>query len=129
MHFDTGAITALVSIGIDQATVIGAVAGSTVRVALRFFRGQRLFRTQACIVDLLNGATAVPFLYLALAVFQESMYKDVVASKGLLAMAGLVGLIFCLGQLMGHDKNDEPRKAATESPPPSRFTATHPSEG
>ena len=90
---------------VDQATVVGALSGTLIRAFIRWRRSQSLFETKLCVVDALNGATLVPFFFLALSVFSDPLHKAVVGGRSLLALAGLVGLWFVIGQLFGKESH------------------------
>lgn len=62
------------------------------------------FVRERIIVDLLNGATVVPFVLMIGSVFSSEILKELMASaKITLALGGAVGLVFVLGELFRND--------------------------
>lgn len=107
-QFATGAaaLTPVIDGGIaDMATIAVGVLVTFFRPTRRLVNGKRPLTTrQEAVTDFLNGATLVPFVLLIGAVFSSSLLKALVeSSKPTLAVGGVVGLIFVIGELFAKD--------------------------
>lgn len=67
-------------------------------VILRWFKQGMSIRKDECAVTFLNGATMVPFFILAVSVFSPKMLTIALGAKGSIALAGVVGIFFVLGE-------------------------------
>lgn len=86
------------TIGFEGITVI--LAGLCVVVnAVQQWLHRRCVRTGDLVMALLNGASIFPFCAMAGAVFSDELLKAASSSTLSLALAGIVGLLFVMGEV------------------------------
>lgn len=85
----------------DMAAIAVGIASALLRPVKRWSDGRKpLFQRESAIVDVLNGVTIVPFLLMIGSVFSTAILAELIKSaKVTLAIGGMVGLIFVLGEL------------------------------
>jgi Na+/H+ antiporter NhaC len=86
---------------VDIATIIVGVASSAVRPVKRYFtKTGPYFHREKAISDMLNGVMLAPFSMMVGSIFSSDLMQELIASaKITLAIAGLSGLFFVLGEL------------------------------
>lgn len=79
-----------------------------IRPVRRMCTGRKPYFTRlAAMVDFMNGVVIIPFLLLIFAAISQTLLEEVIkTNKIFLAVAGVIGLIFVLGEVMStEDKN------------------------
>jgi len=87
--------------GFAATTVVVGIAATVVKPCHRRFRGYGWqAKRDEIIYDLLSGVAIVPFGVIALSVFQPSLVEHVKDDPVLLAVAGIIGLIYVIADLI-----------------------------
>jgi len=110
------ALFALMSdFGVDQYTILAAIFGIFVRPLRRLIAGHRpCFDSHAAIFDAFNAGALIPFIYLIVSVFSKNTLDELLrSSKPSLGLAGIVGVIFVLTELISLP----PRKPGSDPRP------------
>lgn len=96
---------------IDMATILIGAGSVFVRPVRNLINGQPAnFDRRDCAVDFLNGATLVTFIMLVGCAFWTALMQEVLKSKVSLPLAGGMGVLFLLGEILGGEKrNGGPR--------------------
>ena len=86
---------------VDIATIIVGLMSSTLRPLKRLYLQSRpYFQREKAISDMLNGVMLVPFSMMVGSIFSSELMQNLISSaKITLAIAGLSGLFFVLGEL------------------------------
>lgn len=93
----------------DVVTIGVGVLAALCRPVVRRFRGiKRCFRQADIGRDFLNGVTIVPFCMLIGSVASSQLLREVMAAKISMAIAGVIGLIFVLGELRSTNDDERP---------------------
>lgn len=95
---------------IDMATIGAGLLAVLVR-PLRCVIGKRAaWNRQKAVTDFLNGSSIVPFAVMGASTFWTWMLEEVLKSKISLGLAGVVGFLFILGEVMsaGKDESKQP---------------------
>jgi len=88
------------SIADMSAIVVGVLSIFIKPVKRMRAKESRIFVREDAIVDVLNGVTIVPFLLMIGSVFSSYVMDELIKSaKITLAIGGVVGLIFVIGEL------------------------------
>lgn len=90
---------------VDMLTIAVGVA-SVIIFPIRQWIAKRkpCFNRERAIIDMLNGAMLVPFGMMIGSVFSNTIMDEIIHStKITLAISGVVGLIFVLGELFKSD--------------------------
>ena len=86
---------------VDMATI--AVGGLCLLISpLQRWRTKKtpVFVREKATTDMLNGVMLVPFIMMTLSVFSSDLMKELITSaKVTVAIGGLAGLIFVIGEL------------------------------
>lgn len=87
---------------IDMATLLVGMAALIVRpIRCKLTSKKFVFNRSKSLVDFLNGASLVPFAVMVGSTFYTKLFEEVLRSKGSLGIAGFVGLLFVLGEVLG----------------------------
>ena len=86
---------------VDMVTIAVGVVTALISPLSRYIGKQKpYFVRETATVDMLNGVMLVPFLMMVGSVFSSDLLKELLSSaKITLAIGGLAGLIFVLGEL------------------------------
>jgi len=86
---------------VDIATISVGALSSSIRPIKRLLCGcQPCFHREKAINDMLNGVMLVPFTMMVGSIFSSDLMKELLSSaKITLAIAGLAGLFFVLGEI------------------------------
>jgi len=93
------------------AVIIGSVS-ALVRPTRRWVRKRsnaidgRCWQSQKVALDFINGSTVVPFTCLVASAFYPGILPLVVANKATMAIAGAIGLIFVVGEILTAGRDD-----------------------
>lgn len=86
---------------VDALTILVAIVVVFVKMWLRWKRGEPVATVTTCGSDFLNGTVIVPFVVMGLAVFSDSMFKEMThASTAFISIAGVIGFLFVCGELL-----------------------------
>jgi hypothetical protein len=89
------------SVGVDAITIVIAILATGLTSAARWLRGVKPIISRRRITnDLLNGSVIYPFVLLVVSVGNINVFNYLKDSRVSLALAGLVGIIFVVGELM-----------------------------
>jgi hypothetical protein len=103
---------------VDTVTIIIAIVATVLTTGVRYKRGIPNYATRRrIIVDVLNGSVIYPFALLIFSVFNPTIFKYLETSRLSVGLAGIVGVIFVIGEL-----------ALSCSPERARDTAHPPDE-
>lgn len=97
---------------VNAATILAGAGSVFIRPTRRWLRKRcngyngHCWGSQKVITDFLNGATAVPFACMAATVFYPGLAPIILANKATLAMAGAIGLIFVIGEIITAGRDD-----------------------
>lgn len=92
---------------IDMATIGLGFIAVFIRPLRCFLRGKPAdWSRQKAVLDALNGAALIPFLVMLASTFWTSLLPEVMKSKVSLGLAGLVGTIFILAEVMSAGSKD-----------------------
>ena len=94
-----GVVEAIVDIGTDGITVGVAAFAVLVRCIQACYMKTRI-HVAMCVQSFFNGASIFPFVLLLSAAFYKELFDLAVGSKLSLFLAGGIGLIFVLGELL-----------------------------
>jgi hypothetical protein len=87
--------------GADAITLIVAIVSTVVTTGVRWARRITPITTRRkIIVDLLTGSVIYPFIVLMYSSFNGAAFKYIEGSKFSVALAGAVGLVFVVGELL-----------------------------
>lgn len=87
---------------VDQLTIIFGVSITVAKIIFRRLRNIKPCASRTlCGVDLLNGALVAPFGALSMSVFLPAVMADLQATNAaILSLAGAIGVIFVVGELL-----------------------------
>jgi hypothetical protein len=95
---------------VDYWTIGIAFLAVLIRPIRHLIGGKRpCFTRRATMVDFMNGVVVVPFVLLVLASMSSKMLDEVVkTNRFFLAIAGVIGLIFVIGEIMDLEADNTP---------------------
>lgn len=92
-------VEALVSVGADPVSIVVAAFCVMLRCLELWTKGRDITSEQ-CASALLNGASVFPFILMFCAAFSPKLLEIAGAAQLSLALAGGVGLVFVLGEVL-----------------------------
>lgn len=99
---DSSTLFPLVQCVPDMATLLVGIASLFVRpVRCMLVDKKFVFNRSKSLVDFLNDVSLVPFAVMVGSTFYTKLFEEVLRSKGSLGIAGSVGLLFVLGEVLG----------------------------
>jgi len=102
--------------GIDAVTLIVAMLSAAVTTIVRWLRKVYPVATRRkIIVDLLNGSVVYPFLILIYSAVNGAALKYIESSRFSVTLAGVVGLVFVVGELLLSCSHDSPGQTQPSS--------------
>lgn len=93
------ALSLLEKFGADAFTVVVAAMCVVLRCCQLAYKGKSITRDE-CSNALLNGASLFPFILIFFAAFSTKVFEAAAASKLSLALAGGVGFLFVMGEVL-----------------------------
>lgn len=91
---------------IEMATLGFGLLSVFVRPIRCFKRGHTAWNRQKVVTDFLNGASIVPFAVMFGSAFWTQLVDEVVKSKTSLGLAGAIGLVFIIGEVLNAGKEN-----------------------
>lgn len=104
--FDTARLLQLIDgSAVDVLTLVVGIVVMVVRPTRRLFTKRRpCFSRLTAMVDFMNGVVIVPFGLLVVASISKPMLEELIhTNRFFLAVAGVIGLIFVVGEVMNPD--------------------------
>jgi hypothetical protein len=100
----------------DSITLAIAILGAALVVLIRYMRGIRPAVTRRRLMnDFLNASVIYPFLLLVSAVVNPNVFNYLKESRLVVSLAGGVGLIFVVGELIASASPEKPHAESGES--------------
>lgn len=98
----------LESVGaLNVATILTGFVAILFRPVRKWLKGSpRCWATDKAVLDFLNGAALVPFACLAYSAAKPELIRDLFANQTTMAAAGVVGMIFVLGEVLSAGRDD-----------------------
>lgn len=97
--------------GVDPVTIFVAILASSFTLTVRYFRDVKPIATRRRVInDFLNGSVIYPFLLLIVSVASTRVFDYIKDAKLAIALAGTVGVIFVIGELVlacSHEEKKE----------------------
>ena len=86
---------------VDIATIVVGGLSSAIRPIKRvYFNNKPYFSREKCINDMLNGVMLIPFSMMVGSIFSSQLMDQLMSStKITVAIAGMAGLIFVIGEI------------------------------
>lgn len=97
---------------INAATIIIGAFAITIRPCRRLWRRRTnglqgtCWKSDKVITDFLNGSSTVPFICLVASPFYPSIVPIIMANKATMAIAGGIGLIAVMGEILVAGRDD-----------------------
>jgi hypothetical protein len=99
--------------GVDSITIIVAIIATIITSLVRWGRAvEPVFTRRKLITDFLNGCMIYPFFLLILSVPDFRVFEYLKTSRASVGMAGCVGIVFVIGELIASTSHDKANKNA-----------------
>jgi len=105
-------LAVLNAVGVDAVTLAAGTLSSCIRPIRRYMRQRyhtfngTCWESQKVVMDFLNGAAAIPFALLVASAFYSEAAPVLVANKAAMVVAGAIGLIFVVGEILTAGRDD-----------------------
>jgi hypothetical protein len=99
--------------GVDSITLLVAIIATAIMAMVRWSRTVNpVFTRRKLIADFLNGSVIYPFCLLIVSVPDQSVFEYLKASRISIGLAGGVGIVFVIGELIASSSHEKPHVTA-----------------